>query len=116
MDLYRGDTYAWRFRMWEDTAHSQPLDLSEATAKAEIRDKPGGNTIMDLACTVELPNVVMVRLDAEDWDQWTLKKAAWDLQLTWPGPQIVTVVAGPVAVTPDVTDSTVIATGSVLTR
>jgi len=107
LTLYRGDSYSWRFRLWNDPEKTDPADLTDVTAKAEIRDKPGGLTIMELACSVELPNIVHVDLTADLWLDWVLAKAVWDLQLTWGTGEVVTVVAGGVTVTADVTDSTV---------
>jgi hypothetical protein len=109
LTLYRGDSYSWRFRLWNDPEKTDPADLTDVTAKAEIRDKPGGLTIMELACSVELPNIVHVDLTADLWLDWVLAKAVWDLQLTWGTGEVVTVVAGGVTVTADVTDSTSVA-------
>jgi hypothetical protein len=109
LTLYRGDSYAWQFRIWSDEAKTQPADLTGVEAKAEVRDKPGGTTIMELVCTVEVPNIVHVELTADLWLGWTLAKAVWDLQLTYPSGDVITVVAGSVAVTADVTDSAQVA-------
>lgn len=106
LTLYHGDTYAWRFRCWEDEAKTIEADLTGVVAKAEIRERPGGTVLTELDCTVELPNIVMVRLGIYAWDGWSKSKAAWDLQLTWPSDDVVTIVAGPVVVESDITDST----------
>jgi hypothetical protein len=103
--LYRGDTYSWRFVFWADRAKTIPADLSTVTPKAEIRDRPGGSLIVPLICAVELPNVITARLTATASAQLPAA-AAWDLQLTYDSGDVATVLAGPVAVTPDITDST----------
>jgi hypothetical protein len=103
--LYRGDTAHWRFILWLDTAKTQPADLTGATAKAQIRDKPAGAVIVELVCTVELPNVVVMDLDAAA-SSTLPPKGVWDLQMTYASGDIVTILAGSVTVTPDVTDST----------
>jgi hypothetical protein len=103
--LYRGDTAHWRFTLWLDAGKTQPADLTGATAKAEIRDQPAGAVISALDCTVELPNVVVADLTA--LASGTLPaKGVWDLQMTYASGDVVTILAGPVTVTPDVTDST----------
>jgi len=108
--LYRGDTYAWVFRLWSDDAKTVPLDMVGVTAKAEIRNMPGGQIIMALPCAVTQPNIIDVVLTVDLWADWTLRSAVWDLQLTYPDTSVFTVLAGPVTVDPDVTDSTPIST------
>ena len=110
--LYRGDSYAWTFRVWQDAAMTIPEDLTGFTAAAQVRDKPGGTSVMDLACAITtaagetVPNVVNVTLDASDWPAGALQvgAAAWDLQLTGAtGEPVITIVAGAVTITQDVT-------------
>lgn len=105
LTLYRGDSYSWRFRFWDDEAKTQPSDLSGVTAEAEIRDKSAGLSVMILECTVEEPNVVLVVLHAAAWDDYTPPKGVWDLQLTYPGGGVYTPIGGPVKITADVTGS-----------
>jgi hypothetical protein len=106
--LYRGDSYAWTFRLWEDTGRTDPTDLTGATAAAELRDKPNGAVIVTLGCVITLPNIISVELPADSWPDLPVTLAAWDLELTYAATgQVHTVVAGSVAVTPDVTGSTV---------
>jgi hypothetical protein len=89
--LYRGDSYAWRFLVWNDDAKTDPADLAGVTAKAEIRDRPGGSSIMPLVCTVTQPNIVNVELTAGLWLTWQLLSGAWDLQLTYPSGEVLTI-------------------------
>ena len=104
LDVYRGDSYQWKLTLWTDAAATAPLDLAGAIAKAEIRLKPGSPVLATLECVVTQPNKVDVRLDAAQ--STTLNgKAVWDLQLTFPDLSVKTVVAGPVTITSDVTDS-----------
>lgn len=105
LSLYRGDSYAWRFLLWTDAEKTQPADLTGVTAKAEIRDRSGGTSIMELDCTVELPNIVRVELTADMWLPWTLVRGVWDLQLTYLTGEVITILGGDVTVTADVTDS-----------
>jgi hypothetical protein len=101
--LYRGDSYAWQFRVWQDTPGGTPEDLAGVTAAAQVRDRAGGQVVMALDVVVVQPNLVNVNLPADAWDAVQLRKGAWDLQLTWPGGAVVTIVAGPVQVVQDVT-------------
>lgn len=104
LTLYRGDTARWQFKLWADTGKTQPVDLTGVTPKAEIRDKPGGTVKGALDCVVELPNIINASLDPAV-SRNLPSKASWDLQLTYASGDIETVLAGPVSVTPDVTDS-----------
>jgi hypothetical protein len=103
MDLYRGDSSAMRLQFWD--SGNNPIDLTGVVAKSQIRDRPAGSTIVNLVCTITLPNTIDVTLLATD--SGTLPtQGVWDLQLTYPSGDVRTPVAGPVTVTPDVTDST----------
>jgi len=102
--LYRGDSYHWQFRLWADAAKTQPVDLTGVVVKAEIRDRSAGSTIVAMVCVVNLPNTVDVQLPAAA--SKTAPTGGWDLQLTYPDGRTVTVLAGNVTVTGDITDST----------
>lgn len=105
LTLYRGDSYAYQFVVWNDPEKTDPADLTGVIPKAEIRDKSGGTAIMELVCTVEAPNIVHVALTADLWLPWSQTKGVWDLQLTYATGEVITIVAGTVSVTADVTDS-----------
>jgi hypothetical protein len=103
--LYRGDTYRWKFQFWNDDAKTDPADLTGVTIKAEIRDKPQGTKqIVPMTTTLTVPNIIDMVLSATACAT-LLPKGAWDLQLTYAGGDVVTVLAGAVVVTADVTDS-----------
>lgn len=106
LTLYRGDSYRWEFRLWTDAQKTEPADLTGVTAKSEIRDRPGGRIVVALECEVQQPNIVIARLLAEASRDLPLPPAgAWDLQLTYAGGDVRTILAGAVTVTPDVTSS-----------
>lgn len=113
LDLYRGDTYSWVFRLWTDNSHTTPIDLTDVTAKAEIRSKSGATPIATLTCTITLPNEIAVKLPVAVWTDLTYSQGRWDLQLTYLNGDIVTIVAGDVVITPDITDSTAVVLGAV---
>lgn len=105
LSLYRGDTTRWQFKLWADAEKTQAVDLTGASAKAQIRDKPlpDGQLKGELTCVVTLPNIIDAVL-APEVSRDLPKKGYWDLQLTYASGDIATVLAGPVEVTSDVTE------------
>ena len=112
--LYRGDTATWRVVLYADAAGTIPVDLTGVVAAAEIRDKSAGNVVVELTCVVTLPNLIDVGITPAMWTG-APRSGVWDLQLTYPDSTVRTVLAGAVAVTPDVTDSALLAPPLVLT-
>jgi hypothetical protein len=106
LTLYRGDTYAWRFLIWNNADGTDPHDLTDVVPKAEIRERPMGAVIIPLDCVVELPNAVVATLGATQSERLPSLGGRWDLRLTAIGGEVFTVLAGAVSVTPQVTDST----------
>lgn len=103
LEIYRGDTMRLRIKLFDQA--QQPIDLTGVVAKAEIRDRPAGTQITVLGCTVTLPNVIDLVLAAAASHKLP-SKGVWDLQLTYASGDVATPLAGPVSITPDVTDST----------
>jgi hypothetical protein len=105
LTLYRGDTTRIDFVLWHDAAKTQPVDVSGAVAKAQIRDRPDSTAVVaELLCggsgntvTVTVPDATSAKLG---------KNGFWDLQLTWSSGDVQTVVAGLVYAEPDVTRGT----------
>lgn len=104
LSIYRGDTYHWQFYLWADSAKTTPVDLTGATAKAEIRDKPLGGLLTPLTCVTSLPNRIDMTLSSAA--SHTAQAGVWDLQLTFPTNEVQTIIRGSVCITDDVTDST----------
>ena len=98
LELYRGDTFAFQVAMWSDAAKTVPIDLTGATARAEVNQ---AGTVMPFEVTIELPNLINVVLPAGDWTLHT-GDARWDLQLTYAGGVVNTLIAGAVAIVEDV--------------
>jgi hypothetical protein len=107
LDLYHGDFYTWRYRLWQDAAKTIPIDLSAATVAAQVRDAPAGEILMQLDCVITVPNLIDVRLFHTLWANEFIMRAFWDLEVTFPGDNVQTFVAGDVKVTTDVTNSVV---------
>jgi hypothetical protein len=106
LDLYRGDSFSWAVYVWQDADKTAPVDLTGVTAKAQFRATPGGTDILAFTCAITLPNRIDVKLPASAWTGFTIRKGAWDLQLTWTtGGDVVTILAGTVNVVNDITDS-----------
>ena len=104
--VYRGDSYVWKFTLFTDAAKTQPLDLTGATAKAEVRASSGSAVLLTLGTAITVPNIIDVTLSAAESKAITFASAKWDLQLTWAaGNTVKTVVAGAVNVEQDITDS-----------
>lgn len=112
--LYRGDSYAWSFRLWNDDAKTEPADLETATAAAQIRNKSGGEQVIDLVCTIQPSgapgnpdyNTIHAELPADAWaDAPGIGAGVWDLEITYADGVVQTVLAGKVTVTGDVTNS-----------
>jgi hypothetical protein len=102
--IYRGDTSAWVFVLWGDVDKTDAIDLTGYTVKAEIRNAPGGATIIPLDIVVTLPNTVSAGLSPSA-SRGLPASGRWDLQLTDPTGIVETILAGPVKVTGDITDS-----------
>lgn len=105
LDLYRGDTYAWQFVLYTNSSMTTPADLTGVVAKAELRQTSGSTPIASLICDVEQPNKVNVNLTVLAWDTIAWSQGRWDLQLTYPAGEVITILKGEVTVTPDITDS-----------
>jgi hypothetical protein len=99
--LYRGDSYGWRFRVWQDKDRTLPTDLSGSTAAAQIRNAPGGAIVVNMDVDIEEPNIVNVRLTAAQSEALP-PGGAWDLEITT-DTNVRTVVKGDVTVQADVT-------------
>jgi hypothetical protein len=108
LDLYRGDTFPFAARLWSDDAMTVPVDLSSVTPRAQIRTECElvivDSLILEIACVVELPNIVHMTIAAASWPEVVPERARWDLELVDATAGTVrTVLAGPVRITDDVT-------------
>lgn len=102
LELYRGDTGRWQFKLWQDEDQTIPASLTGVTVVASIRDKPDGATVVPLATSITAPNIIDMTLSAAN-AALLPKRGAWDLQLTYPDASVRTVLAGPVTTLYDVT-------------
>jgi hypothetical protein len=103
LNLYRGDTTRMQFVLWSDPGKTVPIDLSAASAAAQIRDRrDNGSIVVELICTITPPNTVDVTVPIAATETLPTR-GVWDLQLTYSNGDIQMVVSGGVTTTPDVT-------------
>jgi hypothetical protein len=105
LNIYRGDTGHWTFTFWVDQGATVPYDLAGAVPKAEVRARPDTAVLSTLGCVVTQPNIVDVTLPAAESALLISGTAKWDLQVTFPDTTVRTLVAGPVTITADITES-----------
>lgn len=109
LKMYRGDTFHAQFKLWLDTDRSQPVDLTDAVAKAEIRDKTGGTILVTFDSAITLPNIIDLTLDAATSETLVPGTQKWDLQVTYLDGTVNTYVAGDATIVGDITDSSAVA-------
>ena len=103
LDIYRGDTGRWQFKLWADPNRITPSDLTGVIVEARIRDAAvGGSFQISLACAVTLPNIVNMTLTSTQ-SRSLPAVGSWDMQLTYPSGDLRTVLRGSVVVTQDIT-------------
>lgn len=99
--IYRGDSAAWKFRLWADDGRTEAYDLTGATVTAQIREAYHSARYVVLLCDVELPNLVTARLGPADSARTT--SGRWDMRAVWTDGRVTTLIRGPVNVEKDVT-------------
>lgn len=105
---YRGDTFAFTV-IWQDDA-GNPIDLTGHTVRFQVRSKPGvGVAFVDLSVgtgitLVELDGEIIVNVDSTNTGTNcdTLRKAAYDLEVTSPGGTVTTLIYGDIDFITDV--------------
>lgn len=102
LSVYQGDTEAWTVTVLNDDG--TPADIASYTAAAQIRRAVADSdpvVVADMAAVVVSP-VVQLSLTAAQTAAMS-GRYVWDLQLTGPAGEILTVMNGKVTVTPEVT-------------
>ena len=102
LTIYRGDSYHYRFLLWEDDANTLPTDLTGAIARAEMRTSVNGPVFGEMDLVVTLPNTIDGVLSAAMTAAIAYKHGVWDLQITR-AETVRTVLAGKVKLIADVT-------------
>jgi hypothetical protein len=101
LEFYRGDSFRRQFLLWADKDKTQPVDLTGATAAAELRPAPSAERWQSLTCSIT-GNVIDVSLPAAD-TAMIPGSGYWDLQITYASGDVRTVVHGGVSVAGDIT-------------
>lgn len=98
LQLYQGDTFSMGLVVTEEDG---PADLSDAEPRAQIRATHAGPIAAEFDAEVD-GNIVKLYLS---WQQTTElpTQGVWDCELRIGGTRVVTIVAGRVAVEPEVT-------------
>jgi hypothetical protein len=99
--IYQGDDFA--FTLTVKNPDGSNTDLTGATFKAQIRDSAGSSTSTLLATftTSVAANVVTLSLAHADSAKLPLS-SVWDCQMTRSGGSVVTLAAGSINLSPDV--------------
>jgi hypothetical protein len=102
--LYQGDDYG----AWVNVFHPDQTvaDLTGYTAQAQIRTAVADQqpaVTAEFTTAVVLPNQVSISLTHAQTVQFTGQNYRWDMQLTSAAGEIVTILAGKVMVTQEVT-------------
>lgn len=107
MILKRGDTYDADLVLWADEDKTTPYDLTGAQVAAEVRKQTGSPVLAEFVVTVTLPNEVHLNLPSTASELLPYGSAVlgYDVQATWPGPIVHTLVEGKATVPGDITDS-----------
>jgi|SRR5215831_5361972 len=104
LTLYQGDD--WGANVVVSNPDLTAADLTGYTAQAQIRTGPADQQLTvaaEIQATVQLPNQVLLYLSHDQTTVLTGALYYWDLQLTSGAGQIVTVLAGKVKMTQEVT-------------
>jgi hypothetical protein len=97
--LYRGDAFGMTIGLWNGT---EPLDLTGATARADIRETPDSEDVLATFEASIVDNYVTLTLSPALVADLPLR-ACWDVEITYADGSTQTIGYGPIAVTADVT-------------
>lgn len=84
-----------------------PVDLTNYTARAQIRNKPGGTLYLDITdITMTSDGIIRIRIphgatEAVEW--FTRKSGVWDMELTDPQGGVTRFASGSVQISLNVT-------------
>ena len=106
LEIYRGDTKKLAFKLWADAAKTIPTDLTGAVAAAQIRQASTSLRAPVVAtCAIELPNIITMTITSDATVNTPARghQGQWDVQVTFPNSEVLTVLAGAVNIYGDVT-------------
>lgn len=109
LSVYKGDSFAFSFRLRTQSGVASYVDLTGCTAKAEIRATEDSGTVIAEFDT-EVPTQtgddlgrVNISLTPADTSAVGFVSGLWDVQLEWPDGTVKTYLSGSVQVTKEVT-------------
>lgn len=106
LKIDQGSTVRRALRWLRD---GEPVDLSDCTARMEIRTAVGGALIHRLDTTnggleVDGPEgVIRIHIPAETSSAWTSMSGVYDLEVVFPDGSVTRLIQGQVQVSPEVT-------------
>lgn len=111
LTVFQGATYRKSMQWLHGATRAtvQPVDLTTATARAQIRKRYGSSTayctLTTADGTIVLDDLGSVSLYIEDSDTALLPPgdAVWDLEITWPDGDVCRLLMGKVAISPEAT-------------
>lgn len=110
--IYQGDSFLLplRLRLREiDGTPGDYIDLTDAEAKAEIREIDGDNLLAEFTCEIldqtdlDLIGSVTLSLTSLQTTELVAGRSRWDFQITFPDEFVRTYLAGKVIVSGEVT-------------
>lgn len=105
LQIKQGDTFILTMT-WTDSAGS-PVDLTNCTAKMQLRTAAGGTMLLELSTdnnriTLDAGSIEL-EVDANTMSTFTTPKGVWDLQITYPDGLVTTILTGTFVTIPDIT-------------
>lgn len=101
LNIYQGDDFYLDMTVVD--INSQPVNVTNMQPTSQIRNTPDGPAILaTLSCTVDATTTNLIHIHLASSDSTNLPPTcAWDIQLG--SPSVITLAAGAVNVTPQVT-------------
>lgn len=86
----------------------EPVDLTGARARMEIRTTYGGALIHRLdtdngGITIDPDHTIRIRIPADASSAWTTLNGVYDLEIVFPNGNVARLIQGQVSVSPEVT-------------
>lgn len=105
ISIYQGDSFTVTLHFWSDAAHTSPLDVSGRVYRSQIRPRPGHATLLaefSVDMTDASDGTVLLSLTPAQ-TALLRRDCAWDVEQQV-DTIVLTIVAGDVDVTRDVTE------------
>lgn len=98
---YRGDTLGLLLKLWNDVNHTQPTSLTGASVLAQVRSNPDSDVVITtFASSITGSQITLTLTPAQT--ALLPDNASYDVQITYSGGAVQTVLAGDLDAVPDV--------------